>query len=99
MKEKKVEVVLDDDKIVVVTVRELSWYEMRDVIDESTKIIDGKSQFMLGKLQKELVKRAIKDVEGIELKDKSNILKLISNSEGNKILHAVLELNPLEDLT
>lgn len=96
-KEKVVEINFND-KTVKVYVKEISWWEAQDIIDESTEIVNDKAKVMMGKLKQNLIKRAISRVEGMKVSNIENLLKIIPRSEARKIFEAVLELNPLEEL-
>ena len=97
MNEKIVEINYKGKPIKVV-VGKISWLKAQKLIGESTEIIDGQSRIRMDTLRINLVKYAIKNIEGANIRDYIKFLDEISTEDGNKILGAALELNPLEQI-
>lgn len=97
MDEKIVEVNYKGKRVKVV-VGKISWLKAQKLIGESTEIVDGQSRIRMDTLRINLVRYAIKRIDGINVGDYMKFLDEISTEDGNKILEAALELNPLEQI-
>lgn len=85
------------DKMIKVYVGKISWLKAQQLIGESTEIIDGQSRIRMDALRINLVKYAIKKIEGANI-TVDKLLDVIDVEDGNKILKVALELNPLEQI-
>ena len=83
-------------KEVEVVLRKISWLKAQKLIGESTILEENKRKLDLEKLRVNLVKYAIKEIKGADVKSVERFLDEIDFEEGNKILEVALELNPLE---
>jgi len=97
MDEKVVEVKYKD-KNIKVYIGKISWLRAQKLIGDSTEIVDGQSRIRMDALRINLVKYAIKKIDGANV-NVDKLLDEIDVEDGNKILKAVLELNPLEQIT
>jgi len=95
MVEKIVEVEVEGKKVRVY-IGEISWYDAQELIGESTEIINGESRVKIEKLRINLVKYAVKKIEGIDIKKPEILMRKLNVRDGNKILKVALELNPLD---
>lgn len=86
------------DKVVKVHIGKISWLKAQRLLGESTELIDGQSRVRMDALRINLVKYAIKKIEGVNV-SVDKFLDEIDVEEGNKILQVALELNPLERIT
>ena len=86
------------DKVVKVHVGKISWLKAQKLLGESTELVDGQSRVRMDALRINLVKYAIKKIEGVNV-PVEKFLDEIDVEDGNKILQVALELNPLEQIT
>jgi len=86
------------DKMIKVHVGKISWLKAQKLIGESTEIIDGQSRIRMDALRINLVKYAVKKIDGANV-SVEKLLDEIDVEDGNKLLQVALELNPLEQIT